>query len=396
VIPGLGLPPPEGKGAKTASGLWSVDEHCLQQLTGDNPEAGPDGCGTAFQALGQKGCVGLAQIGRSASIRKALSTFLEPLAEHADPNGRVHTSLAIQTGTGRLTSSNPNLQQLPAMERDHYRIRRAVACGAGDRLVVADYGQLDLRVLAHLSRDSRMVSDLCSGIDIHSGTAYHMYDHVRQAVDSGLVALRAPPCPEGGGAPPGAKLPLVKDRFAAERRHAKAVNFGIAYGLTAVGLALQLDIKKTEAEEIIQKWYEAYPAVRAWKVRVLQEARLGGRNQVRTLLGRIRRMEDLDASKDFVRGRAERQAVNACVQGGSADIVVEAMLKADASPRLRELGYKMILQVHDELIFEGPAEHAAEALELVRDIMEHPFLDDSELLVPLPVDAKISPHWDVK
>jgi len=236
-----------------------------------------------------------------------------------------------------------------------------------------------------------------------------MFANVRAAVDRGEVALEKPQDVE-------CCIPLVKDVFPNERRCAKAVNFGIAYGLSAKGLADQLGCERTEAQVMIDKWHQAYPEVKAWQEEVVRDAVAHPSNRVVTLRGRWRRLEDLrhlEVAAPTHRGilrriktnskaakmllglghAAQRQAINAPVQGGSVDVVTEAMLKAHSSKVLRELGYSMILQVHDELVFEGPAAAAEKALEAVREIMEHPFLDGSELVVPLPVSAVICRNW---
>lgn len=408
LVGGLGLPDRLCQGT-TPKGELAVGGDQLAQLAGPDPAAGESGCGSALPHLGVEGCVGIGRRWRMMTIQKAVTTFLEPLQEWVDSAGRVHTSLNIHTSTGRLTSSRPNLQQLPSLDKDVYGVRRAIACVESNRLIVADYGQLDLRVLAHTTGCKAMIAQLWSGIDFHSGTALHMYAHVREAVDRGEVVLEKPRDGE-------CCIPLVKDKFPTERRFAKAVNFGIAYGLSAKGLADQLKCEQIEAQDMIDKWYQAYPEVKAWQEEVVRDAVAHPRNRVVTLRGRWRSLEDLRhlrvadpkrggilrtiktnskaAYTDLSLGRAaQRQAINAPVQGGSADVVIEAMLKAHSSEVLRELGYSMILQVHDELVFEGPAAAAEKALEAVREIMEHPFLDGSELAVPLPVAAVICRSW---
>lgn len=380
-IGGLGLDESLATG-QTPLGLISMSEELYERLAGKTPSSGPEGCGMALAHFGQAGCEGLWQLTQMATCRKALTAFLDPLQQHVDKNGRVHTSFGLRTRTGRLSSSSPNLQQLPALDKDRYEVRKAVVCPPGYRFIVADYGQLDLRVLAHLSECPRMISALSSSVDIHSGTAYYMYEHVRQAVDNGDVALDD-----------SSDKPTVKDTFSTERRHAKTVNFGIAYGLTARGLSEQMGCTFEEASAMIERWFSAYPEVLDWQQRVRQEARTHLSPYVVTLRGRWRRLADLIGSARGKVSAAERQAINSPVQGGSADVVVEAMIKTHNDPVLRELGYNMLLQVHDELIFEGPEEHAQEALERVRNLMEHPFLDDFQLAVPLPVDAKIAKSW---
>jgi len=306
---------------------------------------------------------------------------------------------------------------LPALDKDVYKVRQAVACKHGRRLVVADYSQLDLRLLSHLARGTHMINQLCNGSDFHSGTALGMYDHVKAAVDRGDAVLEIP---DGVKDHP----PLVKEVFPTERRQAKAVNFGIAYGTTAYGLSSMLNITKERAEDMINRWHKTYPEVKHWQDRLLKEALSQPEHFVVTLAGRRRYLADLKhfagevvadcmqprrrggncgwaQRRSFTQsfeerkmgGSAQRKAINAPVQGGAADVVIEAMLKAYQDEHLKELGYALVMQIHDELIFEGPEETAAEALERVRDIMEHPFRDGSKLAVPLPVDAAIMSNW---
>uniref|UniRef100_A0A7S2APV3 DNA-directed DNA polymerase family A palm domain-containing protein n=1 Tax=Alexandrium andersonii TaxID=327968 RepID=A0A7S2APV3_9DINO len=418
MVGGLGLPIELVK-TRTPKGEISLGAADLEALVGPDPDNGK--FGTARKHLGEEGCKGLAHKCAFSKVSKALSSFLSKLPERvARTSGRVHSSFNLFTGTGRLSSSNPNLQQLPALDKDAYKVRSAIAPRGSRRLIVADYGQLDIRVLAHITKCKSMIEALRSGVDFHSNTALNMYAHVREAVKQGTVALEKP----AKGEP---SVPLVKDVFATERRHAKAVNFGIAYGLTAHGLAIQLDCSKGEAERMIDKWYAACPEVKEWQGRSVKEAQKRDTPYVVSLRGRLRMIPDLKyyegegnqtrstGSSGYGRSRrtptwkdaaqstgwqdrkrglgAQRQAINAPVQGGSADVVVEAMLKADGSEELRKLGYEMILQVHDELVFEGPEENAEEALSVVREIMENPFIDGFKMEVPLPVDAQITKTW---
>jgi len=401
LVGGLGVPVGAATG-RTPNGQIALGAADLMGLAGKDPARGV--FGTAEAHLGAEGCIGLSHRCQMSTIEKALSAFLTKLPMKVSGEGRLHAGFNLNTSTGRLSSRNPNLQQLPALERDRYHVRNAIKCVGFRRFIVADYGQLDIRILAHLSKCETMIAGLKSGADFHSQTAVSMYEHVRRAVQQGVVALEK--SAEGD-----CSIPLVKDKFPTERRHAKAVNFGIAYGLTARGLALQLECTREEAQEMIDRWHKAYPEVMVWQRMLVQEAQKCDHPFVGTLRGRQRRIDALEfyidesGKKDWrrivstpydekLRGRqAQRMAINAPVQGGSADVVVEAMLKAHSSPRLRDLGYSIVLQVHDELVFEGPGEHAEEALAVVRDIMENPFLDDFQLEVPLPVDAQITRTW---
>jgi len=398
-IGGMGMPEALCKERTATAKNLSVSSAVIQELAGKSPESGEQGCGTALLYLGQDGCAGLSAYSRAMDVTKNLNTFLEPLQRHVDKEGRVHSSLRIKTTTGRLASSEPNLQQLPALEKDIYKIREAVRPAEDRRFIVADYGQLDLRVLAHMTGCKEMIHALSSGVDIHSAAACNMFPHVKQAVDNGEVSLN------GDG-----DLPLLKDVFGSERRGAKAVNFGIAYGMGPVGLSKNLDCSVEEARGMIDKWYKGNPEVKRWQESVVSEAVrdavLGGRDlaYVKTLRGRLRPLcrellvpqktrNSFDSQLGKLRSLTKNQATNAPIQGGSADIVVEAMLKAHHSEELQSLGYSIVLQIHDELIFEGPAENADAALSAVKEIMEDPFIDGSKLSVPLPVDAKVARTW---
>jgi len=408
-VGGLGLPP-----VKVGRVEESTANDAILKLAGKNPAAGKSGCGEAFKHIGQEGCLGLSYRNEESKIGKAIS-FLTKLTDDriADKDSRVHTSLRLSTRTGRLTSQNPNLQQLPAVEKDHYQIRSAVIPAPGKSFIIADYGQLDLRVLAHTAGCPDLIRALSSGIDLHSHTAVQMYPHLQEAIDAGKISL------EGGD-----ERPSLKDLYPGERRAAKAVNFGIAYGLTGQGLAKQLNCSQDEANVMIEKWHDAYPQVENWQSKNVTTAEMGDLT-VRTYRGRPRHLFDLSktpiceatpvawsrtkgkrkASKprperteeEKKRFReyfaAKRQANNSPVQGGSADLVAEAMVKAETDPELKELGYVMVLQVHDELIFEGPEENVQKAKSAVKRVMEDPFLDDYKFSVPLLADVKVAESW---
>lgn len=408
-VGGLGLPP-----AKVGMVEESTSNEAILKLAGNNPAAGMSGCGEAFKHIGQEGCLGLSHRNEESKIGKAIS-FLTKLTDDniADKDSRVHTSLRLSTRTGRLTSQHPNLQQLPAVEKDHYQIRSGVVPAPGKSFIIADYGQLDLRVLAHTAQCPDLSRALSTGTDLHSHTAVQMYPHLQKAIDAGEISL------EGGD-----ERPSLKDVYPGERRAAKAVNFGIAYGLTGTGLATQLNCRQDEANAMIEKWHDAYPQVEKWQSKNVRTAEMGDLT-VRTYRGRPRhlfnlskkpireatpvawsrttgkqkatqkRTERTEEEKQRFREyyAAKRQANNSPVQGGSADLVAEAMVKAEWDPELKELGYVMVLQVHDELIFEGPEENAEKALNAVKRVMESPFLDDYKFSVPLVVDVKVANSW---
>jgi len=186
-----------------------------------------------------------------------------------------------------------------------------------------------------------------------------------------------------------APKPLLKNAFASERRKAKILNFSIAYGKTAIGLAKDWNVSLAEAKDTVEAWYSDRPEVREWQQRVLKEAKKD--LCTRTLFGRYRDLPDIVSTTWQLRGHAERAAINTPIQGGAADVAMMAMLKVWRNPRLKELGWKMLLQIHDEIILEGPEESAAEALALLKADMELPF--GKPLLVELVVDAKVADNW---
>lgn len=411
-IGGLRLPK-----VKVAKKEESTSTEAIEKLAGKDPAAGESGCGLAFKKLGQEGCMGLRSRIRESQVGKAI-TFLTKFSDDqlADGEGRVHTSLGIDTRTGRLSSRKPNLHQVPAVNKDYYQIRSSIIPAPGKSFIIADYGQLDLRVLAHTCGCPNLVNALSTGIDLHSHTAVQMYPYLQEAIDAGEISLED-----------GHERPSLKDVYPSERRAAKAVNFGIAYGLTSRGLAEQLRCSPSEATDMIDKWHAAYPQVEKWQRQNVATAERGDLT-VRTFRGRPRHLFNLSkktieksyqkrqnslaygkrtkenekkwqprSPEDTKRWReyyaAIRQANNSPVQGGSADLVAEAMVKAELDLELKKLGYVMVLQVHDELIFEGPEEHEQQALLAVKRIMEDPFLDDYKFLVPLVVDAKVAKSW---
>jgi len=301
--------------------------------------------------------------------------------------GRIHCSLNINTETGRLSARTPNLQNIPAFEKDRYKVRQAFVAAPGNSLIVADYGQLELRILAHLTNCKSMLSAFKAGGDFHSRTAMNMYQHIRDAVHEKKVLLEWHPQP-GQEKPP---VPLLKDAFGAERRKAKMLNFSIAYGKTPAGLAYDLKVSKKEARDTLKLWYRDRQEVLAWqksqKKLVLEKC------EVYTLLGRSRHFRNLTRFDRDKRGHIERAAINAPVQGSAADVVMCAMLEIERNARLKELGWRLLLQVHDELILEGPSESAEVAKAIMVECMSKPFYGTNILKVDLVVDAKCSKSW---
>lgn len=231
-----------------------------------------------------------------------------------------------------------------------------------------------------------MLDAFAKGGDFHSRTAIGMYPHIAQAVQSGKVLLE---WDSKKGSPP---APLLKDVYASERRRAKTLNFSIAYGKTAIGLAKDWNTSRKEAEETLNKWFQDRPEVKQWQNNTITQA--AQTKYTRTLLGRYRRLPDMVSTNPSARSHASRSAINTPLQGGAADVVTRAMVLLYKNKRLKELGWKQILQIHDEVILEGPEAHAQEALALVKEIMKNPFTEpDEKLLVSLEVDAKIAKNW---
>jgi DNA polymerase-1 len=292
---------------------------------------------------------------------KLNSTYLEALPRQVDPvDGRVHTTFN-QTGaaTGRLSSSNPNLQNIPARTELGRQIRRAFVPGAPDQvLLVADYSQIELRILAHLAQDEGLRAAFDSGQDIHAATAAKMFGLPLDQVDAQI------------------------------RSRAKAVNYGLAYGMNAYGLATRLEIAPDEAQEFIDAYFAGFPQIKDYLAR--QVSRATGDGFTETILGRRRYIPELQASNPRVRDLGRRQALNAPIQGSASDVFKVAMIAVDVALRAApELDCRMLLTVHDELVFEVPEANVERAAELVKERMEHAV----ELDVPLRADVGWGPNW---
>src|SRR5499425_700497 len=288
-------------------------------------------------------------------LTKLKSTYVDALpALIRGQSGRVHTTFG-QTGTatGRLSSTNPNLQNIPIRTELGREIRAAFIAEPGHVLLSADYSQIELRLLAHFSEDPLLVEAFRRGDDIHTLTAAQVF-----------------------GVPP-----LMIN--AEHRRRAKAVNFGIVYGLSAFGLSQQIGIEQREAKKFIDAYFEKYAGVRNFIDRVLAETRREQR--VKTLFGRIRPIPDINSKNANMRGFAERTAVNTPLQGTAADVIKLAMIKIDAELTRRRLRSRMTLQVHDELVFEVPENEIDTMRELVREHMQNVY----PFKVPLMVDIGV-------
>ncbi|XP_058093524.1 DNA polymerase I B, chloroplastic/mitochondrial isoform X2 [Magnolia sinica] len=350
--------------------------------------------GTAYTAFGggkegREACHAIAALCEICSIDSLISNFILPLqgSHISGTNGRVHCSLNINTETGRLSARRPSLQNQPALEKDRYKIRQAFIAAPGNSLIVADYGQLELRILAHLANCKSMLNAFKAGGDFHSRTAMNMYPHIREAVEEKRVLLEWYPQP-GEDKPP---VPLLKDAFASERRKAKMLNFSIAYGKTPVGLARDWKVSVKEARETVNLWYKERREVLSWQQERKKEAHT--KQCVYTLLGRTRRFPSLAHASNSHRGHIERAAINTPVQGSAADVAMCAMLEISRNARLKELGWRLLLQVHDEVILEGPTESSEIAKAIVVECMSKPFYGTNFLKVDLAVSAKCEQNW---
>ncbi|PIA63953.1 hypothetical protein AQUCO_00201341v1 [Aquilegia coerulea] len=345
-----GWPSVSGDALKTLAGKvsseydWIDDEDTSTDQISETEV--DDSYGTAYEAFGREkegkeACHAIAALCEVCSIDSLLSNFILPLQSNniSGKNGRIHCSLNINTETGRLSARRPNLQNQPALEKDRYKIRQAFIAAPGNSLIVADYGQLELRILAHLANCKSMKDAFKAGGDFHSRTAMNMYSHIREAVEKQEVLLEWHP-QSSDDKPP---VPLLKDAFGSERRKAKMLNFSIAYGKTPVGLARDWKVSVKEAKATVNLWYSDRKEVLYWQKERKEEANLKG--SVKTLLGRTRSFPSLRGASNSHKGHIERAAINTPVQGSAADVAMCAMLEISKNARLRELGWKLLLQV---------------------------------------------------
>ena len=293
-------------------------------------------------------------------LAKLRSTYTEKLAEIVNPRtGRVHTSYHQATAaTGRLSSSEPNLQNIPVRTEEGRRIRQAFIAPAGWKILAADYSQIELRIMAHLSGDAGLLAAFHGNQDIHRATAAEVFGVPLAEVDS------------------------------QQRRSAKAINFGLMYGMGAFGLARQLGIGRGEAQDYIARYFQRYPGVREFMDRVREQAHRDG--FVETVFGRRLYLQSIHSRNQAQRAGAERAAINAPMQGTAADIIKRAMLSVDAWLDKRSDQARMLMQVHDELVFEVHEDAIAEVREGVRERMAKA----AELAVPLIVDIGVGANWD--
>ena len=294
------------------------------------------------------------------SLSKLKSTYTDKLPKMIDTTtGRIHTSYhQAVAATGRLSSTDPNLQNIPVRTEEGRRIRKAFIARSGCKILAADYSQIELRIMAHLSKDKGLLNAFAKGIDVHSATAAEVFD-----VDVNAVTKE-------------------------QRRRAKAINFGLIYGMSAFGLAKQLDIERHQAQAYVDLYFERYPGVKEYMERTRKIASEQG--YVETVFGRRLYLPDINARNAMRRQYAERTAINAPMQGTAADIIKLAMIKLDQQLQQAKLDCAMLMQVHDELVFEVKQED----LEAAQTMITRAMTQAASLEVPLVVDVGIGDNWD--
>ena len=326
-------------GAKRRKGAWPTDEETLSALAHRSP--------IIEAILDYRG------------LRKLLSTYIEPFAGYIAADGRVHTTFnQALTSTGRLSSSNPNLQNIPIRTEQGREIRKAFVAESEDSVMMsADYSQIELRVMAHLSGDEHLCAAFREGRDVHAATAAKIF-----------------------GVP-------VDEVTADQRRMAKTANFGIMYGISSFGLAQRLGTSRNEAKELIDGYFASFPAIRNFIAMTLEGAR---RNRyTETLFGRRRYIPDIESHNANLRALAERNAVNAPIQGTAADIIKIAMIRVDKCLREEGLKARMVLQIHDELLLEVPVAE----ITAVKEILVREMENVMQLSVPLTVECNYGKTW---
>ena len=328
------------KAKKTARGSYTTDEATLAAISDKHPI--------------------IEEILEFRAVKKLLSTYIEPFPMFVNKQtGRVHTTFnQALTATGRLSSSNPNLQNIPIRTERGKEIRKAFVAGSADGLIVsADYSQIELRIMAHLSQDQHLIQAFRNGVDVHAATAEKIFGVPHEEVT------------------------------ADQRRVAKTANFGIMYGISSFGLSQRLGISRSEAKKLIDDYFNAFPAIRSFIDDTIAAARENG--YVETIFGRRRYLPDINAKNATVRALAERNAVNAPIQGTAADIIKLAMIGVDRKMAEEGLKSKMVLQIHDELLFDTISSEREKLMSIVKEQMEHV----TELSVPLTVECNYGKNW---
>ena len=336
-------------------------EELGMEVVKKTPKGAPSTSEEVLQILADKGEELPAVILEHRGLAKLKSTYVDKLPEMVNPEtGRVHTSYhQAVAATGRLSSSDPNLQNIPVRTEEGRRIRKAFVPEDGWKMLAADYSQIELRIMAHLSGDEGLLRAFEQGLDIHRATAAEVF---------------------------GFDSPEAVDSEA--RRRAKAINFGLIYGMSAFGLAKQLGIGRQEAQEYVELYFQRYPGVREFMDRTRAEAHDKG--YVETLFGRRLYLPEINSRNGMRRAAAERTAINAPMQGTAADIIKCAMIRMDAWLREERPEVRMIMQVHDELVFEVREKQVPAVTARVRGIMEQA----AELAVPLVVDVGVGDNWE--
>lgn len=332
-------------GKKTKTGAWGTGADVLETLAAQGHDL-------PVKVLEWRG------------LAKLKSTYTDALPEFINrETGRVHTSYSMaSTTTGRLSSSDPNLQNIPIRTQEGRRIRTAFVAQPGHKLISADYSQIELRVLAHIADIQSLKQAFADGLDIHAMTASEMFSVPIDGMD-----------------------PMV-------RRRAKAINFGIIYGISAFGLANQLSIPRGEAKAYIDTYFERFPGIRDYMENTKEFARKNG--YVETVFGRACHTPEINSKNPAHRGFVERAAINAPIQGSAADVIRRAMVRMPLALADAELSARMLLQVHDELIFEAPDEEVDRTIETAVSIMENASAPAVDMSVPLKVDARAAGNWD--
>ncbi|HTT98753.1 MAG TPA: DNA polymerase I [Rhizomicrobium sp.] len=332
-------------GKKTKTGAWSTDADILEDVAAQGHDI-------AKKVLDWR------------QLAKLRGTYTDALPGYVNPNtGRVHTSYAMaSTSTGRLASTDPNLQNIPIRTEEGRRIRQAFISPKGTKLISADYSQIELRLLAHIADIPQLKKAFAEELDIHAMTASEIFS-----------------------------VP-VKGMPAEIRRRAKAINFGIVYGISAFGLANQLGIARGEADDYIKKYFQRFPGIRDYMEETKQFARDHG--YVETLFGRRVHIREIKSTNPSFRGGAERAAINAPIQGTAADVIRRAMIRLPDTLAAKKLKAKMLLQVHDELVFEAPDAEIDKAQKLIKSVMEGASLPAIQLSVPLTVEVRAAENWD--
>ena len=329
----------DSKARKTKTGQYSTSEEVLEHLRPNHPIVG--------KILDMRG------------LRKLLNTYVNALPDLINPRtGKIHTSFnQTVTATGRLSSSNPNLQNIPIRDTEGREIRRAFVASPGCKFFSADYSQIELRIMAHMSGDSNMIEAFNSGADIHTATAARIYKVPMEEVTNDM------------------------------RRKAKTANFGIIYGISTFGLAERLNIPRPEAKVLKDGYFATYPHIKEYMENCIDDARKKG--YVTTLCGRRRMLPDINSHNATVRGYAERNAINAPIQGSAADVIKIAMTRIYNRIEREGLQARMILQVHDELNFDVPQHELEQLRQLVTEEMQNAY----NLRVPLIADNGVADNW---